>query len=212
MTKLKPKNLDEMTRKCRDLTRQRNFHVILFWGSVLAFWLLWLTGCNENPSQEQTSPGPVPTLSVASKLDGPQPIEPKSIPLVGPTDEMWFEALRECESGENPYKVGDVGKLGGPSRGEYQIQKGRWNDALDRLGIDHNDPGWCWELWYWSRPKSEYVLYSYWARFNLKTWEQRIKAHKGIKGINNPSRKVYYERVKNIAWDLMRRKGVNDVA
>ncbi len=146
------------------------------------------------------------TLSITtlSKPFEPQPIEPESVPLVVPTDADWFEALRIYETREDPWITGDSGK----SKGEYQIQKGRWNDALDRLGIDHDDCEWRWELWFWSRPKAEYVLYSYWARFDLKTWEQRIKAHKGIKGINNPSRKVYYEHVKNIAWDLMRRKAV----
>ena len=148
------------------------------------------------------------TLSEVSKPHEPQPIDPKPYPLVGPSDENWLAALRIDETKENDWNVSDVGKPGGPSKGCYAIQEGRWNDALDRLGIDHDDPEWSWDLWYWCRPKAEYVLYSYWARFKLKTWEQRIKAHKGIKGIDNPSREVYYQRVKNIAWDLMRRKKV----
>ncbi len=119
------------------------------------------------------------------------------------TPENWLAALRIWESGEDDFnKTGDNGL----SWGAYQIQEGRWNDALDRIGIAHDDPEWRWDLWYWNRAKAEYVLYSYWARFDLKTWEQRIKAHKGIKEINNPSRVVYYQRVKNIAYDLMRRK------
>lgn len=198
MTKLKPKNLDEMTRMCRELRKDRNELIILYLFVVLCWGILWFIGCHKNPD----SPDPIPTLSAASKYDEPQPIEPKSIPLVVPTDVDWFEALRIYETREDPWITGDSGK----SKGEYQIQKGRWNDALDRLGIAHDDLEWRWDLWFWSRPKGEYVLYSYWARFNLNTWEQRIKAHKGIKGINNPSRQVYYEHVKNLAWDIMRRK------
>ena len=158
----------------------------------------------QDHNSEKIAVKAVQPLSEVSKGDVPQPVEPKPVPLVEPSDEIWLAALREKE-GADPWKV-TVEVIGGPSKGEYQIQEGRWNDALDRLGIDHDDHGWRWDLWYWNRAKAEYVLYSYWARFKLKTWEQRIKAHKGLAGINNPSRKVYYERVKNIAWDLMNRK------
>ena len=203
MTKLKPKNLDEMTWMCQNLRKGRNCWVLFFWILLAAVWFHFIflcSGCNENPA----SPGSIPTLSVASKYDVPQPIEPPPVPLVVPTDADWFEALRIYETKEDDWAIGDKGA----SRGAYQIQEGRWNDALDRLGIAHDNLEWRWELWFWSKPKSEYVLYSYWARFNLNTWEQRIKAHKGIKGIDNPSREVYYEHVKNLAWDLMRRKAV----
>ena len=196
-------------------------------GAIATFLLVCLLavifGCNENPSEtpqaavlpKKALGQPVPQkvavqavkpLSEVSKGDVPQRIGPEPIPLVGPTDENWLAALRIDETKENDWNVSDVGKLGGPSKGCYAIQEGRWNDGLDRIGIDHDDPEWCWDLWYWCRPKAEYVLYAYWARFKLKTWEQRIKAHKGIKEINNPSRKVYYERVRNIAYDLMRRQ------
>lgn len=157
------------------------------------------------PKSEKVALRVVQPLSEATKDDVPQPIEPKPIPLVGPSDGNWLLALRIYETGEDCWAVGDSGK----SKGEYQIQEGRWNDALDRIGMAHDDYEWRWDLWYWNRAKAEYVLYSYWARYKLNTWEQRVKAHKGIAGIDNPSRKVYYERVKNIAYDLMRR-GADD--
>ncbi len=195
------------------------YYGVLVAGVVALAFLGWsIFGCNEKPPHspdlQEAAPQdhksekvPLQANMTLSELSKPHTTDPKPYHLVGPSDENWLQALRIYETGENPWAVGDLGK----SRGEYQIQEGRWNDALDRLGIDHDAPEWSWERWYWCRPKAGYVLYSYWARFKLKTWEQRIKAHKGIKGINNPSREVYYQRVKNIAYDLMRRKAVDEM-
>ncbi len=190
-------------------------------GTWALFFLIWSTfGCNENPPHSTAPPNQPDyvsyyppykqeeasqTLSELSQYEAqtePQKIDPVPIPLVQPTDEMWFEALRIYETGEDDYACGDKGL----SRGAYQIQEGTWKDGLEHLGITASDSEWAWTLWSFCRPKAEFVLHAYWSRYKLNTWKRRIMAHKGLVGINNPSRVVYYERVKNIVWDLMRRK------
>ncbi len=104
MTKLNPKNLDEMMWK---YGRPAKFVMVIVFLLGCAIGIIvfpppgreenplqektsssgQVIGCNDKPVQKQTSPGPVPTLSVVQEDEVPQSIGPEPVPLVMPMDE-----------------------------------------------------------------------------------------------------------------------------
>ncbi len=197
-TRLRPRSLDEMTQMCRRLKKRLFWLTLLYW--VFLFLMIAISivsGC--------ASPPPLPTLSALGVDDFPQPIEPKSFPLVPSDDEdaRYFNAIRIVESGEDDWAVGD----GGKSRGPYQIGRAYWKDGCEYGGV-LGHPEWDYDLFVWSRPKVEQVMKWYWRRYKAFTWEQKARMHNGgPKGMEKQATVVYWERVRNIA-ESMRKDGV----
>tara|TARA_Y100000310_G_scaffold174686_1_gene174800 strand:+ start:209 stop:808 length:600 start_codon:yes stop_codon:yes gene_type:complete len=191
MTKLKPNNLDEMTRMCRELKTENAFWrcSVTVLGIIIAVLALFLIyGCNEKPAK--SSPGPVPTMSVLGEGKEPQPIEPKPYPLIIITsgEKRLFAAIREVESGGDDYAVGD----GGKSRGAYQIGRAYWKDAIEHGGVD-----WNYDLWVWVRPHSEQVMRWYWERYDARTHEEKARIHNGgPRGMEKKATIKYWQKVQ----------------
>ena len=99
-----------------------------------------------------------------------------------------FWAIGEVESNHDPNAVGD----GGVSRGTYQIGRLYWQDACEYLEANYDtlvkDDLVC-----------EAIMVAYWARYNAKTDEEKIRKHNGgPRGMEKTSTVEYYSAVQNI--------------